>query len=198
MDRNNSGLTAFYMQKSSVSATQAKNAIKAMSDDDFASLVAEYTATTLPTSNSGLAQPEIFEIIAKISKIEDQAFDGEVRRRIHFTTIHNTTESFLVSTRQEEGFRIKDGEFLEITLEKRIEGKTTYKDEKTGLIEKHKSTHFGFVSCKFTDPSNFISAKNTAEIEMITEKIMSAPAEKAGILADMMIRMNEISKKYPA
>lgn len=189
MDRNNNALVAFYMNANGVSATAAKNALKAISEEEFAILVAEYESAQLPKSTGKLVQPEQFSVVGKITEIVPLSGEFIGNSAVTIKTPIGQSITFVITNKQAgdeqtRGFNLVSGKVANFTLEKRLALKTQYVDTKDGLIKQHQKDGFGFVSCGTLD----------AEEYMISRLENTSP-ERVNAVANVMLRMEELRMK---
>lgn len=170
-------MIAAHAAATGLSLAKAEADLRAKSAEELTALQAIYAPEPVePTAED--TTPKQVTVLAKVLSITELPAT-ETRNELCVATVSTPkgkSIAVILTPNQAIGFGVKQGAVLNITFEKRIEGKTTYLDKDSGTIKTHTTTSNGFISAITADKFLFLK-----------ETVLDAPAESQAIIANMLI-----------
>lgn len=171
-------MIAAHAAATGLSLSKAEADLKAKSAEELTALQAVYSPEPAQAESGEDTTPKQVTALVKVLSVTELPAT-ETRNELCVATVSTPkgkSIAVILTPNQAIGFGVKQGAVLNITFEKRIEGKTTYLDKDSGIIKTHTATSNGFISAITADKFLFLK-----------ETVLDAPAESQAVIANMLI-----------
>lgn len=190
MNRTDKGFERYFADLNGLNASEAKKAIKALTDDEFDALVAGMPVVKTAVKVDKLVKPQVTTIIGKIVEISPLHGANEGSTAVVVSTASGESVAFVVTNKQlgdqvNKGFGLTLNKVAQFTIEKRIADTTQFVDKDTDMVTFHTKTGNGFVS-----------ASAIAHTEYLIGQLARVSADKASAMATILLGMEDLERKY--